>query len=182
MTGPIFISYRREESAAEAASLRAAIREKIGSDLVFMDTSSIELGSKWPDLIRNSLKRAATVLVVIGREWIRSNDEWGRRRIDLQCDWVRQEIAMALSTGKRVIPVLTDGARMPPKEALPEVLTDLPSRQHIELRRDYWDHDIKLLLAQFTEETSEGGEKPRQWYLPCEPPSWRTRSYIGGKT
>jgi len=171
MTGPVFITYRRDDSSAEARSLCAALREVVGSHLVFMDTSSIPLGSEWPSSIRDALNQAETVLVVIGRDWIRSADEWGRRRLDLADDWVRQEIAAALPSGRRVIAVLIDGAKMPPQSALPEVLADLPARQHIELRRDYWDHDVKLLLAQFVTATSRGrhGSRERSIY-PVDPP------------
>jgi len=155
MAASIFISYRREDSAAEARALCIELRQKIGANLVFMDTSSIEPGSKWPGAIEEALKTANTVLVVIGPEWLRSADKWGRRRIDQEGDWVRQEVALALKDNKTVIPILVRGARLPPREGLPEDLKELPTRQVIELRRNGWDHDIKLLFTQFRRKESE---------------------------
>ena len=53
---------------------------------------------------------------------------------------------MAFRENKRIIPVLVRDARMPPPDVLPETLKALPGRQDISLRRDYWDHDVKLLV------------------------------------
>jgi hypothetical protein len=128
-----------------------ALRQAIGPDLVFMDTSSVEPGSKWPDAIKNSLTKADAVLVIVGPQWIRSADEWGRRRIDQEDDWVRREVSLALKENKTVIPILVRGAKLPPEDVLPQGIKELPQRQVIELRRDYWEHDVKLLLAQFSE-------------------------------
>jgi hypothetical protein len=103
----------------------------------------------WSDEIRGALTEAHTVLVVIGPEWLSAgSSEWGTRRIDKEDDWVRQELAIALHERKRVIPVLIREARMPPADVLPEELRVLPTHQAISLRRDYWDHHIRLLLAQ----------------------------------
>src|SRR5271165_6281954 len=125
------------------------MRREFGEKSVFMDTSSLQAGFVWSDEIKAALSRADSVIVVIGPEWLRSGtSEWGMRRIDKADDWVRQELAMAFSENKRIIPVLVRDARMPPTDVLPETLKALPVRQHISLRRDYWDHDVKLLLAQ----------------------------------
>jgi hypothetical protein len=48
------------------------------------------------------------------------------RRIDKADDWVRQELTMAFSENKRIIPVLVRDARMPPTDVLPETLKALP--------------------------------------------------------
>lgn len=158
MIAPVFISYRREDSASEAISLRDALRREFGEESVFMDTSSLQAGMVWTDELKNGLNAASAVLAVIGPDWLRAgSSEWGQRRIDQEQDWVRQELTAALAKGKKVIPVLVRGARTPPAEVLPEPLRALPSRQAIELRRDYWDHDIKLLLSQIAPEASRGG-------------------------
>lgn len=89
------------------------------------------------------------VVVVIGPAWLTAgSNEWGQRRLDDEADWVRLEISSALSdSSKEVIPVLVDGAKMPPPTALPSDVAHLTSRQALEIRRDYWDHDVRLLLA-----------------------------------
>jgi hypothetical protein len=94
------------------------------------------------------------VLVVIGPGWLKSFDQWGRRRLDLEGDWVRREIVLALTENKTVIPVLVRGATLPPAEALPEIVRSLLGRQKIDLRVDYWDHAVTLLVSK----TQSGAE------------------------
>jgi pterin-4a-carbinolamine dehydratase len=147
MQPSIFISYRREDSAAEAGRLRATLAGQFGDEAVFMDTSSIQAGSKWPSEIRSSLDSAKAVLVVMGRDWLRISDEWGQRRIDQDDDPVGNELVQALSRDKEVIPILVNGSRVPPRDKLPPSISDLVDRQVIEIRTSYWDHDVKLLLS-----------------------------------
>lgn len=148
MTARIFISYRREDAAAEAGRLCTLIRDQFGEDSVFMDTSSIQAGATWPDEIQAALRAAETVVIVVGPDWLRAgSSKWGQRRIDQEHDWVREELSLAFQENKTVVPVLVRGAEMPPADVLPEPLKALPEKQQLEIRRDYWDHDVKLLLA-----------------------------------
>lgn len=112
----------------------------------------MDSGDEWPQRIRSALDRSRYVIVVVGPKWLHAGmDQWGRRRIDCETDWVRQEIVRALQDQKKtVIPVLIGGAEMPPPEALPDEVAPVTSRQHIALRRDYWDHDIQLLTGRVT--------------------------------
>ncbi len=147
MQPSIFVSYRREDSAAEAGRLRTTLLGQFGDEAVFMDTSSIQPGAKWPSGISSALESAEAVLVIIGPEWVRVSDQWGLRRIDEESDWVRKEIEQALGQDKEVIPVLVREARVPPTDKLPESISALFDRQAIEIRTSYWDHDIKLLQS-----------------------------------
>jgi TIR domain len=160
MSAQIFISYRREDTASEAGRICSAIYREFGEDSVFMDTSSIQAGAKWPEEIQSALKAAETIIVVIGPEWLRvGSNEWGQRRIDQENDWVRQELSLALNENKSVIPVLVRGARMPPADALPECINTLPHRQKLDIRNDYWDHDIELLLVGY-QDRHQSNKKP----------------------
>jgi TIR domain len=153
------ISYRREDSASEAGRICSAIHQEFGEDSVFLDTSSIQAGAKWPEEIQSALKAAETIIVVIGPEWLRvGSNEWGQRRIDQENDWVRQELSLALKENKSVVPVLVRGARMPPADALPECINTLPHRQKLDIRNDYWDHDIELLLVRLPRPSSKQQE------------------------
>ena len=150
-----FINYRRDDSASEAASIARALRNELGDQDVFFDASSIEAGAKWPNEIRQALDQAPIVVIVIGPAWLTAgNDEWGRRRIDHEDDWVRNEVEFALNDPKKsVIPVLIRDAQMPPGDALPPCIKGLPQVQKIDIRRDYWDHDIRLLIEQVCPES-----------------------------
>jgi pterin-4a-carbinolamine dehydratase len=150
MQPSIFISYRQEDSAPEAGRLRATLVNQFGDEAVFMDTSSIQPGVEWPSRIRSALNSAKAVLVIIGPGWLRVSNEWGKRRIDEQNDWVRKEIEHALAQEKEVIPVLVRGVKLKddlPSDQLPPSITTLLERQAIEIRTSYWDHDVKLLQS-----------------------------------
>jgi pterin-4a-carbinolamine dehydratase len=150
MSEGVFINYRRDDAAAEAKLIAEAFSNILGDDAVFLDSSSVKAGATWPLRIQDALQGSKYVLVVIGPDWLRAgSDEWGRRRIDDASDWVRQEIATALrDEEKLLIPVLVRGGAIPPKDVLPPDVASISLRQAIEIRRDYWDHDIKLLMAQ----------------------------------
>src|SRR5262245_46760212 len=156
MNRTIFISYRRDDSSAEAMLVRKALVEKLGSENVFMDASSIEPGAEWPGAIQEKLKGADAVVAVIGPEWLRAGtDEWGRRRIDEESDWVRRELEAALEARQLLIPLFVRGAKPQiPPDVLPQTIRGLSNVQGISIRRDYWDHDIELLLARLIARTT----------------------------
>ncbi|GGZ33472.1 4a-hydroxytetrahydrobiopterin dehydratase [Streptomyces poonensis] len=130
----IFVSYRREDGAAEAWLLQARLSDRLGGAAVFLDDYAIPPGAVWPDRIRRALDSASAVIVVIGPHWVVAADEWSRRRIDQEDDWVRLEIAESLASNKNVLPVLVRGAAMPPAEALPVPIASLARLQAVELR------------------------------------------------
>lgn len=105
MSKPIFISYRRADCTSEAGRLYGSIIKELGEEVVFMDTSSIELGTQWTQEIENALQSAQVVIVVIGPNWLRIIDEWGMRRIDQENDWVRREIEVTLNSDKKLLPM-----------------------------------------------------------------------------
>lgn len=137
-TGRIFISYRREGSAGDARALAHDLMGVFGPESVFLDIAQPG-GTTWPDRLRGELASAPVVLALIGPGWLTSADEWNRRRIDSPADWVRQEIAEALGDRhKLLIPILLDGATLPPKQALPDVLAELVDRQARTLDHAMW--------------------------------------------
>lgn len=146
----VFINYRRDDASAQAHLVHERLKNRLGKKEDFMDVSSINPGAKWPEEIEKNLQAATTLVAVIGPNWLSSKiDEHGRRRIDDESDWVRRELEDALNNGKRVIPLLVNGAKVAPDEALPETLRGLFKHQCIEVRRDYWEHDIKQLENAF---------------------------------
>src|SRR5262245_38415578 len=144
----MFINYRRDDAAAEARLLQESIAHEFGTEAAFLDTEGLQSGTVWPAALRTALGKARVVLAVVGPEWLRAGiDEWGRRRIDDRDDWVRREIAVALKARKEVIPVRVRGAKIPPRDVLPPDIRTLVSRPTVEIRRDFWTHDVQLLLA-----------------------------------
>jgi pterin-4a-carbinolamine dehydratase len=146
----VFISYRRRDTWLEARTLADTLNAVFGGGTAFFDRDNVRIGDRWPDRIRSALEASALVLVLIGRKWLRSADQFGRRLLDVESDWVRTEIRCALASGKTVIPVVVGGARLPDAQALPEVLRPLLERQCHEVR-DEWQTDVDALIDRITD-------------------------------
>lgn len=143
-----FISYRRTDSSAAARWLASTIARTFGAEAVFIDTESIRVSDNWAEQINQALAEATLVIPVIGATWLSTHDEDHRRRIDKPDDWVHKELAHALTTKLRVLPVVLSGAQLPKASALPPELSTLPNYQAFELRDAHWEKDLAELLAQ----------------------------------
>ncbi|MEN2280896.1 protein kinase [Algoriphagus sp. SE2] len=133
MINRIFINYRKADSEPEVNWLYEKLKNAFNQEKIFMDSGSLERGANWPDTIRQKLLESEIVLVVIGENWLTvGTDNFGRRRIDQENDWVRIEIELAFDQDKIVFPILLNGAQMPPTEALPKSISKL---SHIQAKR-----------------------------------------------
>ena len=144
----VFISYRRADSSAASRWLYDAIQRTFGPHSVFMDTEAIRVSSEWPKAIQRGLQQATHLVAVIGAQWLRVADDYGRRRIDRDDDWVRAEIAHALQQRKRILPIVLAPDGMPRAEALPDEIEKLAYVQPFELRNDRWESDLNLLVRE----------------------------------
>jgi hypothetical protein len=129
----IFISYRREETAYQAAWLFERLAGRYDRDQVFMDIDSIQLGDDFVKVITDRVASCRVLLVLIGDRWLTITDQEGRRRLDDPKDFVRLEIETALRHNVRVIPILFQGARMPQADQLPPSLAGLVRKQALEV-------------------------------------------------
>lgn len=141
----VFISYRRDDSKGFAGALLRELNRRLGPDLVFMDTEDIIGGTDFPVVLREAVASADVLLALIGGRWLDAVDAEGRRRLEDPGDFVRQEIRLALEQGKRVIPVLIDGAGMPAASALPDDLRRLADCNALGLSNEHWDEDVARL-------------------------------------
>jgi len=112
-----------------------------------MDTESIRMADDWPEQIDNALRSATVVVAVIGPGWLRIADNDGRRRLDKEDDWVRNEIRYALENGVTLLPLLLSKTAPMSASALPDCLSKLALRQAFELRDDRWEQDLNLLIS-----------------------------------
>jgi pterin-4a-carbinolamine dehydratase len=147
----VFVSYRRQDSSAAARWLAQTIARVFGPQSVFIDTEAIRSGDEWAEQIDRALEAASILIPVIGPSWLRIADEYGRRRLDREDDWVRTEILHALEHKLRVIPLLLSGTPLPNKDALPPSIAKLTAHQAFELRDDRWESDLTLLLSRLEE-------------------------------
>lgn len=143
---PFFVSYRRRDAGLAANWIAHQIRGRFGQETVFLDTDSTRLGEYWEEQIGSALGSARVLIAVIGPDWLRLTDEFGRRRIDKDDDWVRRELEMSIERGIPIVPIAVSGAAVPPPDALPTSLKPLCSYPFISLRETDWEQDLKQLL------------------------------------
>ena len=142
----IFLSYRREDTRADAGRLYDHLSERFGAAHIFMDVDDIVAGDNFVEKLKQTLSRCDTLLVVIGPRWHDIADESGRPRLSLPGDYVRLEVETALTRGIVLIPVLVGGARMPADADLPRQIADVALRQAIELSDERFRDDIDRLV------------------------------------
>src|SRR5262249_46849413 len=127
----VFVNYRGADSDTAAALIDRELVARLGSERVFLDCRSIPAGADFTEELLGWLRACSVLVVVIGPRWLTLTDKAGRRRIDDPGDWIRREIAEALSAGLRVVPVLTGGAVLPAAEDLPADIAGLSRRQYL---------------------------------------------------
>ena len=162
--GPVFISYRREDTQGQARALFQDLVAKLGRDSVFMDVDSIALGKDFREVLQERLASCGLMLVLIGPDWLEGKDKSGRRRIDSPTDFVRLEIGAALKRNIPITPLLLQGAHMPDAEQLPPDLAPLAFRNGFELSHNRWDSDVKELIRRLGLGGSDGApaaERPK---------------------
>jgi TIR domain len=139
----IFINYRRGDTSTNASRLCEWLGERYGEDQVFMDVDTIEPGLDWARAIESAVGSADLVLAMIGNDWLQEL----KRRSREEDDFMRYELETALSREDiRVIPVLVEGAKMPPQAELPESLASLTRRQAFEIRDERFRFDKEELF------------------------------------
>jgi hypothetical protein len=144
----VFISYRRESTAAHAGRLADDLRLRLPKAIqVFHDIDSIEYGSDFIATIEARLDACAVGIVLIGRGWADTKDAKGNRRLDNPDDVMRLEIRRALERGLNVVPVLVDNAQVPEDDALPGDIRALTRRQATEISEKRWQADVADLAT-----------------------------------
>jgi len=139
----VFLSYRRSDTGGEAGRLADTFHHKMGGSLAFRDVADIPPGSQFDSMLDKELAAAKTVLVLIGPSWL---TELRQRLEQSDIDYVRVEVATALAKGKQVIPLLINGATLPPAHALPGDLGALAKHQAMTLRDESWNQDADRLI------------------------------------
>jgi hypothetical protein len=139
----VFLSYRRSDTGGEVGHLSDNLKQKIGGKFVFRDVADIPPGAAFDAMLDKELAAAKLVLVLIGPGWL---GELNQRLEQPDIDYLRLEVAAALTKGKRVIPVLLRGAALPSAEALPQDLVALAKRQAMAMHDESWSSDVDRLI------------------------------------
>jgi hypothetical protein len=141
----IFICYRRDDAEGYAGRLYDRLNSRFPRR-VFMDVTGISPGADFSRVIQDTVGTCHVLLAIIGKQWTTITDASNRRRLDLPDDYVRHEIATALSRNITVIPILVRGAQMPSREELPPDLAALSTRNALEIGDGDFDHDVHRLI------------------------------------
>ncbi len=115
----IFISYRRDDSAAHTGRIYDRLEGHFGSGQVFMDVDTIRPGLDFVEVVQKAVGSCDALIAVIGRGWLGASDDSGGKRLENPEDLVRVEIAAALERNIRVIPVLVQETQTPLAADLP---------------------------------------------------------------
>jgi len=140
----IFISYRRSDTTGSAGRLEDTLSRYFGEGRVFRDVGGIGPGEDFQHKIAHSLENAGALVVLIGPDWLAENEK-GSPRLHEPGDHVAGEIVAALEKNLLVVPVLVEGARMPPEGDLPDRLRPLSRRNAITVNDETWDGDATRL-------------------------------------
>jgi hypothetical protein len=157
MRHKIFISYRRQDSAANALGIGQYLENVFGRKNVFIDVD-MHAGTKFPALLEKRLSECKVMLVLIGPDWLNARDDQGQRRLDNPGDWVRLEISHALKRDITVIPVRVNGAELPMNATLPDDIRGLLDYQAVSVTTAGFRNEMSGLVRDIRSIPS-----PRSW-------------------
>ena len=142
--GKIFVCYRREDSAGHAGRLYDRLNQRFAGR-VFMDVASIGVGTRWAEVIEETLGSCTVAIILIGKRWLEPG-QGGVRRIDQPEDPTRAEIATALRLNLKIVPLLVSGAAVPERGELPADVAAIAEWQALRVDDDDFDHDATRLI------------------------------------
>ena len=145
----IFISYRRDDSEYQTDRLHRELKQYVQNprEDIFIDVDNIPFGVDFVEHLQSKVSQCEMLLAVIGKGWLNhTNAKTGTRSLDEPSDFVRIEIATALSRGIPVVPVLLDGTPVPSPDTLPDDIKELARRNGKFINRMSFDADVKSLV------------------------------------
>lgn len=186
----IFISYRRDDTEGEAGRLFDDLTRTFCENSVFMDVAGINPGIDFRKAIDDNVAGCGVLLAMIGPTWATISNSAGARRLEDPDDFVRLEIASALSREVAVIPVLVHDAKMPHPDQLPDNLKDLAYRNSVEITHARWNSDVQLLidaLGQYVAASGKTSDQPVHATVsvqlpPANPPAHNEKPVKASKT
>ncbi|HZQ52353.1 MAG TPA: TIR domain-containing protein [Bryobacteraceae bacterium] len=152
----IFVSYRREDSAAYAGRICDHLELVFGEDQIFLDVEDIRPGQNFAQTLDERIADCAAFLAIIGPKWA----ELLRQRLqDGHEDYVRHEIEAALARKATIIPVLVGGASMAQLTNLPQSLEELSLYEAAELNDNTFKEDCTRLAAELASRAGIKGKR-----------------------
>ena len=135
-----FISYRREADAETARLIWSELRARGWQ--AFLDVEDLG-ASRFDDRILLEIQNAKCFIVILSPGCL---DRCVQKK-----DWVRREIAHAISRGRHIVPLVKEGFSFPPEEALPEPIRALPNYNCVKYSNEYFDATMDKLVSFLSE-------------------------------
>jgi hypothetical protein len=160
----IFINYRTDDDQFAALLVDERLRTVFGDDNVFRDSRGPGARPDFPPELWRRVAGSQVVLPFIGKQWLTLCGTSGARRIDEPSDFVRTGLEAALAAGKRVVPVLLNGAVMPQPWDLPPTLRRLSAQPGVRLGARTCNADLAYLVEQVSGSITPIDD--RRWAIP----------------
>jgi TIR domain len=93
----VFISYRRDDSAAATGRMYDRLAAHFGKEQIFRDLDAIAPGAEFAKVIEQRIAQSDVLIAIIGKEWLDAKSVDGGRRLDNPNDYVKAEIREALN-------------------------------------------------------------------------------------
>ncbi len=172
--GGVFISYRREGGAETARLVRKELEAR--GWRVFLDVDDLK-SSYFDDRLLREIENADGFVLILSPGSL--------DRCAEPDDWLRREIAHALVRGKRIVPVLKEGFRFPPKESLPADVRELLRHNAVLYSHNFFEAAMSKVATFLSEEGGATGRPPGpseaiRWKCPsCGAPIRAPREHAG---
>ena len=156
----IFISYRRGDAAGFANPLYEKLAKHFGREHVFRDVRNIDAGENFIDRFNEGVKSCKIFLPVIGTNWLSLAE---KKKSEGDPDYVQLEITSALKRRQQpkqqllILPILVEGASMPPRKDLSDDLKELADINALALHESWWDEGVGRLIDQIEKSLEEFG-------------------------
>lgn len=184
----IYVIFRPEDSRKKSKEIISALEKTYGEDKIqfpnfdgYVDVYQIE----------RAVQKTDYLLVIIGNYWADLVDEMGHNLLTSVYDPVHMAIATALSSRKRIVPILIDGASMPHRSRLPRELRPMTMQEAVKLDKNApiskslnkglkdvikRDGFVKIPNFMSTKQTAKQPQQPSQSQRPLRTSQQRSQS------
>jgi hypothetical protein len=153
----VFISYRHDDSEADAGRLYDTLAAELGQQALYKDVENITIGRNWKRAVREALADSAAVLFVMGPDW----------RLSPAIEF---ELQLALPSEVPVVPILVRRADLIQlTSGLPAPLSEISERKAVTVDHASWLRDCRDLI----ETLKRVLEDPARARVLIEPPDPR---------
>ena len=130
-----FLSYRRESGAETARLIRSELRTR--GLKTFLDVEDLG-ASHFDERLLRRIEEAPNFILVLSPGAL---DRCGSPN-----DWLRREIAHAITNQRNIVPILKEGFSFPGRETLPQDLVELPRYNSVVYSHAYFKATINRVL------------------------------------